>query len=52
MLKKIGFGVLGTSAIGYGAVYNYSEDLRTSHYRVSKACVRLARLGLMGMKMA
>lgn len=52
MIKKIGFGLLGTGTLGYGAVYSYSEDLRTSHYRVSKACVRAARLGVMGMKMA
>jgi hypothetical protein len=52
MLKKIGLGILGTGTIGYGAVYSLSDDLRTSHYRVSKACVRCARLGWMGVKMA
>ena len=51
MIKKASLAVLGTSTLAYGAVYSYSEDLRVSHYRVAKACVRASRLALMGVKM-
>lgn len=52
MIKKVGLGLAATSVVGYGTVYSLSEDLRTSHYRVSKACVRAARLAWMGARMS